>query len=46
MAAIGSMPGDEPPQIIEIDAGGAIAVLFENRSFIRYLSASGHVPLS
>ena len=31
-AAIGSTPGEAPPQIIEIDAVGAIAVLLENLS--------------
>ena len=46
MAAIGSIPGEAPPQIIEIEAVGAIAVLFENLSFIPNSSASGHAPLS
>ena len=46
LAAIGSIPGDEPPQIIEIEAVGAIAVLLENLSFIPYSAASGHAPLS
>ena len=46
MAAIGSTPGDAPPQIIEIDAVGAIAVLFENLSLKPYSAASGHAPLS
>ena len=32
LAAIGSTPGEVPPQIIEIDAVGAIAVLLENLS--------------
>ena len=40
------MPGDAPPQIIEIEAVGAIAVLLENLSFIPNSSASGHAPLS
>ena len=40
------MPGDAPPQIIEIDAVGAIAVLFENLSLIPYSAASGQGPLS
>ena len=34
LAAIGSMPGDEPPQMIEIEAVGATAILFENRSMM------------
>ena len=46
MAAIGSTPGEAPPQIIEIEAVGAIAVLFENLSLKPYSSASGHEPLS
>ena len=45
LAAIGSIPGLVPPQIIEIDAVGAIAVLFENLSLIPYSSASGQAPL-
>ena len=28
------MPGDDPPQIIDIEAVGAIAVLLENLSLI------------
>ena len=40
------MPGEAPPQIIEIDAVGAIAVLFENLSLKPYSSASGQAPLS
>ena len=46
MAATGSTPGDAPPQIIEIDAVGAIAVLLENLSLKPYSSASGQAPLS
>ena len=46
MAAIGSTPGEVPPQIIEIEAVGAIAVLFENLSLKPYSAASGHAPLS
>ena len=46
MAAFGSIPGDEPPQMIEIDAVGAIAILFENRSMMPYSAASGHGPRS
>ena len=30
--AIGSTPGEEPPQIIEMEAVGAIAILLENLS--------------
>ena len=33
-AAIGSTPGEVPPQIIDIEAVGAIAVLLENLSII------------
>ena len=46
MAAIGSTPGDAPPQIIEIEAVGAIAVLLENLSLYPYSAASGQAPLS
>ena len=46
LTAIGSTPGEEPPQIIDIDAVGAIAVLLENLSFIPYSAASGQAPLS
>jgi len=46
LAATGSTPGDVPPQIIEIEAVGAIAVLLENLSLKPYSSASGHAPLS
>ena len=46
MAATGSTPGDAPPQIIEIEAVGAIAVLLENLSLNPYSSASGQDPLS
>ena len=45
-AAIGSIPGLDPPHIIEIDAVGATAVLLEKRSIIPYSSASGHAPFS
>ena len=41
-----STPGEAPPQIIEIEAVGAIAVLLENLSLKPYSSASGHDPLS
>ena len=43
---MGSIPGEDPPQIIEIEAVGAIAVLLENLSLIPYSSASGQEPLS
>ena len=43
---MGSTPGDAPPQMIEIEAVGAIAVLLENLSLKPYSSASGHAPLS
>ena len=45
-AAIGSTPGEVPPQIIEIEAVGAMAVLLENLSLIPYSAASGQAPLS
>ena len=41
-----STPGEAPPQIIEMEAVGAIAVLFENLSLKPYSAASGHAPLS
>ena len=41
-----STPGEAPPQIIEIDAVGAIAVLLENLSLKPYSAASGQDPLS
>ena len=43
---MGSTPGDAPPQIIEIDAVGAIAVLLENLSLKLYSAASGQGPYS
>ena len=45
-AAIGSMPGDAFPAMIEIDAVGAIDILWENRSMMPYSAASGHGPRS
>src|SRR5215469_8769799 len=45
-ATIGSMPGDELPAMIEIDAVGAIDILCENRSMMPYSAASGHGPRS
>ena len=46
LAAIGSMPGEAPPQMIEIDAVGAIAILLEKRSAKPNSSASGQAPRS
>ena len=43
---MGSTPGDVPPQIIEIEAVGAIAVLLENLSLKPYSAASGQGPFS
>ena len=45
-AGIGSMQGLHPPQMIEIDAVGAIASLWETRCFTPRSSASGQVPRS
>src|SRR3546814_3206828 len=45
-AAIGSMPGEAPPQMIEIEAVGAIAILLEKRSMMPNSSASGQGPRS
>ena len=45
-AAIGSIPGDAPPQMIEVDAVGAIAILLEKRSWTPYSAASGQAPRS
>ena len=42
LAGIGSMPALVPPQMIEIEAVGAIASLLENRSWMPYSAASGH----
>ena len=46
MAAKGSIPGDELPQIIEIEAVGAIEVLLLNLSFTPTSAASGQAPRS
>ena len=46
LAAIGSMPGLALPAMIEMEAVGAIAILFEKRSMMPYSSASGHGPRS
>src|SRR5262245_12291645 len=46
LAGIGSMPADVPPQMIEIDAVGAIASLWEKRAMTPQSAASGHAPRS
>src|SRR3546814_13264922 len=46
LAAIGSMPGEAPPQMIEIEAVGAIAILLEKRSMLPNSSAYGQGPRS
>ena len=46
MAGIGSMQADVPPQMIEIDAVGAIAILHEKRCITPMSAASGHAPRS
>ena len=46
LAANGSMPGEEFPAIIEIDAVGAIAILLENLSKTPHSCASRQLPLS
>ena len=43
---IGSMPGEAPPQMIEIEAVGAIASLLEKRSSMPKSAASGQAPRS
>ena len=40
------MPGEAPPQMIEIEAVGAIASLLEKRSMILCSAASGQAPRS
>ena len=40
------MPGEAPPQMIEIDAVGAIASLLEKRSSMPKSAASGQAPRS
>ena len=40
------MPGEAPPQMIEIDAVGAIASLWQKRSSMPKSAASGHAPRS
>src|SRR5690606_20714577 len=46
LAGIGSMQALVPPQMIEIDAVGAIAILHEKRSITPMSSASGQAPRS
>ncbi len=46
LAGIGSMPALVPPQMMEIDAVGAIASLWENRSITPRSAASGQGPRS
>jgi hypothetical protein len=46
LAAKGSIPGEELPAIIEIDAVGAIAVLLLKRSCRPHSSASKQAPFS
>src|SRR5918996_5486885 len=46
LAGIGSMHALVPPQMIEIDAVGAIAILHEKRSITPMSAASGHGPRS
>ena len=41
LAAIGSIPGEAPPQMIEIEAVGAIAILLEKRSIDAELGGVG-----
>src|SRR3569623_123090 len=45
-AGIGSMPAEVPPQMIEIEAVGAMASLWENRSMTPRSAASGQGPRS
>src|SRR3546814_5635097 len=40
------MPGEAPPQMIEIEAVGALAILLEKRSMMPNSSASGQGPRS
>ena len=46
LAGIGSMQALVPPQMIEIDAVGAIAILDEKRSIAPASAASGQGPRS
>src|SRR5688572_28257619 len=46
LAGIGSMQAEVPPQMIEIEAVGAIAILQLKRSIAPRSSASGHAPRS
>src|SRR5215218_10486254 len=46
LAGIGSMHAEVPPQMIEMDAVGAIAILHEKRSITPMSAASGQGPRS
>ena len=46
LAAKGSIPGEELPAIIEIEAVGAIAILLVNLSSMPTSAASGQAPRS
>ncbi|MNR18891.1 hypothetical protein D3C85_1356440 [compost metagenome] len=46
MAGIGSMPAEAPPQMIEIEAVGAMASLCEKRSMTPRSAASRQAPFS
>src|SRR5688572_4911532 len=46
LAGIGSMQAEVPPQMIEIEAVGAIAILQEKRSITPRSWASGQAPRS
>src|SRR4026208_1573880 len=46
LAGIGSLHAEGPPQMIEIEAGGGIAILHEKRSIAPMSAASGHGPRS
>src|ERR1044072_8947839 len=46
LAGIGSMQAEVPPQLMLIDAVGAIAILQEKRSITPWSAASGHGPRS
>ena len=43
---MGSIPGLAPPQMMLMEAVGAMAILFENRSMKPYSAASGQGPRS
>jgi len=46
LAGIGSTPADVPPQMIEIEAVGAIASLWLKRAITLFSAASGQGPRS